>query len=322
MDKCFLYLFGAGASSQVLPMASTFAERLSVFAKDLKKAGPSKPRATGSNPIWGDDRDNLFEAVTWLATEASHHYSVDTFAKKLFFRGDLQNLKKLKAVLSAYLVIEQSRNHVDQRYDAFLASILKFDSSSSLSLPENLRILTWNYDTQLEKAFYGFCDNHELTIQKITFNNNIYRINGYCGTHPPGHVGKSFQAILKITNQPAWQAGINIFKDYMAEQSSPAPDINFAWEDPTHNKLNNAGVNILSEVTDLVVIGYSFPYFNREIDEIIFRKLGNLFRVYLQFPAGVHATIEERIKKLVIDDSHIEIIPLAGTDLFFIPDDL
>lgn len=319
MYKVFLYLLGAGASSQVLPMASTFAERLTTFANDLKKAGPQKPRAANANPIWGDDRDILFDAVKWLASESSHHFSVDTFAKKLFFRGDIQNLKKLKAVLSAYLVIEQSRNHVDQRYDAFLASILKFDSSGCLSLPEHLRILTWNYDTQLEKAFYGFCDDHNKVINDIAFNKNIYRINGRCGTHPPGHIGDSFRAILNSTNKPAWEAGINLYKGYMAETSSPAPEINFAWEDPTLNKLNNVGVNLLSEITDLIVIGYSFPYFNREIDDIIFKQFNNLSRVYLQFPDGVHASIEERIKKLFLEE--VSIIPVNGTDLFFIPNE-
>lgn len=320
MDKVFLYLLGAGASSQVLPMASTFAERLTAFANDLKKAGPQKPRATNSNPIWGDDRDHLFYAVKWLATESSHHFSVDTFAKKLFFRDDIQNLKKLKAVLSAYLVIEQSKNHVDQRYDAFLASILKFDGSRRrLSLPEQLRILTWNYDAQLEKAFYGFCDNQEMVIDYIAFNGHIYRINGRCGTCPPGHIGKPFRDILNSTNEPAWEAGINLYKEYMAGSSPPPPEIDFAWEDHTHNKLKNDGVRLLPEVTDLIVIGYSFPYFNREIDDIIFKQFNKLLRVYLQFPDGVHATIKERIKKLIHEK--VSIIQVDGTDLFFIPDD-
>ena len=206
MSKVFLYLLGAGASSQVLPLASGLSERLTTFAKDLKKAGPNKPRAAGVDPVWVDDRDNLFEAINWLAKESSQHFSVDTFAKKLFFRRDIKNLKKLKASLSAYLVIEQSRNHVDQRYDAFLASILTLDDNGNISLPEHLRILTWNYDAQLEKAFHGFCDNYEMVIKDVAFNKHIYKINGRCGTHPPGHIGDSFRAILNSTNAPAWEA--------------------------------------------------------------------------------------------------------------------
>lgn len=308
MDKVYLYLLGAGASSQTLPLASQFASRLTSFAGDLLNDTPNN-----------NSKIALNEAIDWLAKEASHHFSVDTFAKKLYFRGDIQNLKKLKAALSAYLVIEQSRHHVDRRYDAFLASVLKFDSSRRVSLPEHLRILTWNYDTQLEKAYYGFCDDYDKVIEGITFNKRIYRINGCCGTHPPGHVGESFRAAFNIAEEPAWNAGMELYNQYMTKHSSPAPDINFAWEDSTHNQLNNVGLNLLSDVTDLIVIGYSFPYFNREIDDIIFKQFDNLFRVYLQFPDGVHATIEERIKKLLPDD--VAINRVVSTDLFYIPDD-
>lgn len=312
MDKVFLYLLGAGASSQALPLASQFAERLTSFANYLLDNAPHD-----------NSKKALFEALDWLAKEASHHFSVDTFAKKLYFRGDIQNLKKLKAALSSYLVIEQSIHHVDQRYDAFLASVLKFDSSMRVSLPGHLRILTWNYDTQLEKAYYGFCDDYDKVIEGMTFNKSIFRINGCCGTHPPGHIGNSFHAALNTTGEPAWKAGIELYNQYMTDPSSPAPEINFAWEDPTHNRLKNVGLNLLSDVTDLVVIGYSFPYFNREIDNIIFKQLDNLFRVYLQFPDGVHTTIEERIKKLLPDDiKDVKIIRVLSTDLFYIPDDL
>jgi hypothetical protein len=323
MRSVFLYLFGAGASSQVLPLASEFSKRLSSFASDLKAAGPTgvynEPNASPDDPVWGKNRDNLYDAIDWLASESSHHYSVDTFAKKLFFRGDNQNLRKLKAALSAYLVIEQSRFHVGQRYDAFFASILEFDSSRSIKLPEHLRIFTWNYDTQLEKAFYGFCENHDIVIKNVTFNKRIHRINGQCGTHPPGHIVDSFRAIMNLKNTPAWEAGINLYKEYMTEPSSPEPEISFAWEDLTHNKLKNAGFSQLLDVTDIVVIGYSFPYFNREIDDLIFKQFSHIHRIYLQYPEGVHASIEDRLKNLL--PLNEEIIRITSTDLFYIPDD-
>ncbi|MBI5204188.1 MAG: hypothetical protein HZA11_04645 [Nitrospirae bacterium] len=323
MDNVFLYLLGAGASCQILPLASDFAKRLASFANDLKMAGPKnvygEPSASPDDPVWGKNRDNLYDAINWLATESSHHFSIDTFAKKLFFRGDTQSLKKLKAALSVYLVIEQSRQHVDQRYDAFLASVLRFDSSRRVSLPDHLHIFTWNYDTQLDKAFYGFCENQDMVIEHVTFSNRIYRINGRCGTHPPGTIGDPFCAVLNTKSEPAWEAGINLYKEYISEPSSPEPEINFAWEDPTHNKLKNVGLNLLSNVSDIVVIGYSFPYFNREIDDIIFKQFSHIRRIYLQYPMDVHTSIENRIRGLLPPD--VEIIRVASTDLFYIPDD-
>jgi hypothetical protein len=323
MNNIFLYLLGAGASSQVLPLASDFASRLGSSVNDLRLAGPkniyNEPQASPDDPIWGNARDKLVEAIDWLAKEASHHFSVDTLAKKLFLRGDRQNLKKLKAALSAYLVIEQSLQHVDQRYDAFFASILQFDKSQSVRLPQHLRILTWNYDTQLEKAFYGFCEDEDLVIRGITFNDQIYRINGYCGTHPPGHIGKSFRAVWDTNSDTAWEAGISLYKEYFLDPSSPEPQINFAWEDATHNSLKNTIMKNMPELSAIVVIGYSFPYFNREVDDLIFKQFFSIRRIYLQYPDGAHASVEERVKRLLPPNT--EIIRITGTDLFFIPDD-
>lgn len=322
MKNNFLYLTGAGASCQVLPLASEFASCLGSFANDLRSAGPkdlyNEPNASPDNPIWGKARDKLVEAIDWLARGASHHFSVDTFAKKLFFRGDRQNLKRLKAALSAYLIIEQSRRHVDQRYDAFFASILEFDESRHVRLPKHLRILTWNYDTQLEKAFYGFCEDEDSVIKGITFNDQIYRINGYCGTHPPGHIGRSFRAVWNPNTDAVWEAGISLYNEYFSDPSAPEPDINFAWEDATHNTLKNTIMN-LSEVSVIIVIGYSFPYFNREIDELIFKQFHDVRRIYLQFPEGIHSSIEERLKNLLPPD--VGIVRVTGTDLFYMPDD-
>jgi hypothetical protein len=201
MNKSLLYFFGAGASTQALPLAAGLPTRIAQFAVELEHVHPQDASADpGKAKLWGGSRQRLCEALRWLAEEASRHASVDTLAKKLFFRHDRTNLKKLKAALSAYLVIEQSRKPVDKRYDSFLATILEFDTQYQASLPSDLLIITWNYDTQLEKAFYGFCEDEKRVIESITFNDRIYRVNGYCGTSQPGHIGQPFQAVLNSTS--------------------------------------------------------------------------------------------------------------------------
>lgn len=322
MNSVFLYLLGAEASCQALPLSSNFAKRLRSFAVDLKKAGPvtmyGDPNTKPDDPVWGKNRDTLLEAINWLSTESSHHFSVDTFAKKLFFRGDKENLKKLKAALSAFLVIEQSRHPVDQRYDAFLASVLALDENKGIYLPEHLRIFTWNYDTQLEKAFYGFCEDDDKVLKNISINERIYRINGFCGTYPPSIFGDPFYAAIHSNDKPAWEAGINLYNECIAEPSSPDPEIKFAWEDSTNDRLKNVGLSQLSEVSEMVVIGYSFPYFNKEIDQLIFKQFDHLDRIYLQYPKDVHESIKIRLKSFFHRD--IEITDITSTDLFHIPD--
>ena len=95
--------------------------------------------------------------------------------------------------------------------------------------------------------------------------------------------------------------------------------VNAAWEDRTNTILKRKDLTLLSDISDIVVIGYSFPYFNREIDKLIFQHLSpTVHRIYLQYPKGMHASIEERIK--VFLGSNIDIIQIDGTDLFYIPD--
>jgi hypothetical protein len=108
------------------------------------------------------------------------------FAKKLFFRQDSVNLKKLKVTLRAYLIAEQARENVDLKYDSFIASVAQFDENGRLPLPRPLQIPNWNYDTQLEKSFYGFCGDEDLKIlmPRVSFSLTHFEEVGYvcaCG---------------------------------------------------------------------------------------------------------------------------------------------
>ncbi|MCH7733369.1 MAG: hypothetical protein IIB44_12830, partial [Candidatus Marinimicrobia bacterium] len=135
----------------------------------------------------------------------------------------------------------------------------------------------------------------------------------------PGGFGPPFYAALKSNDEPAWESGINLYNECIADPSSPDPEIKFAWEDSTNTQLKSVGLTQLSEVFVIVVIGYSFPYFNREIDKLIFKQLNNVDRIYLQYPKDTHASIESRLKSLFRLD--IDIINVPKSNLFFIPDD-
>ncbi len=321
MSVSCLYFIGAGASCEVLPLAKDFSSRLVGFAADLYSAGPKSfyddPQDNTGDTIWDEYKAQFLENVRWLADETSHHASVDTFAKKLYFRNNLSELKRLKATLSAYLVAEQARNYIDKRYDSFLASVLSLGSDRKVRLPDSLRILTWNYDTQLEKAFYGFCEDKDQVLREITFNDKIYRVNGYCGTNPPGHIGEAFRTVWSKDSEAVWKSAIQLHREYLADPHSTKADIRFAWESPTQTILKNT--LRLGAVSVAVIIGYSFPYFNREIDRLIFSGLNKLETIYLQFPAGVHEAIEERLRTVLQTDAKIG--KVVGTDLFYLPDE-
>jgi hypothetical protein len=106
MADNFLYILGAGASCEAVPLVRDFPKSLADFAKQLSNCGSlfekDKPEVL-ANALY-DWQQEFIKALKWLATEADQNGSVDTSAKKFFLKGDLQNLKKLKAVLSSFLM--------------------------------------------------------------------------------------------------------------------------------------------------------------------------------------------------------------------------
>jgi hypothetical protein len=321
MNSKLLYLLGAGASCQALPLVMDFPKRLTNFTTylhNMQMGTINKALNTGN--ISSEDIKALLDSTKWLTENASKHASIDTFAKKLYFKQDIANLKRLKAVLSTFLVVEQARNNVDKRYDSFLASVLETEPFERIKIPDSIRILTWNYDTQLEKALYDFCEDENLVLKLVTFNRKICRINGYCGTNPEGHVGPEFKAIWSRDKKQAYLMGISLFKSYMQGNSTPDLNIRFSWESITKTILNNRIRELdLSDISIIVIVGYSFPYFNRDIDGYIFSNLTNAKTIYLQYPDGAHAAIEERIDR--IKRSEAKIVKVKGVDLFYIPDE-
>ena len=94
-------------------------------------------------------KENLLVDLTWLYDGTSKHATIDTFAKKLYLTGRTQEYERLKKILSIYLIIEQIINKPDSRYDTFLANVL----TQALDIPANIKVLTWNYDSQFELAY-------------------------------------------------------------------------------------------------------------------------------------------------------------------------
>jgi hypothetical protein len=335
MGDEFLYILGAGASCEAVPLVREFPRELATFANELElvppyanfpgqmsNMGPPLFDHEDLNPIEqfiaGDGRKRFVAALKWLATEASKHASVDTLAKKFYLKNDHRSLKKLKAVLSSYLIVRQTRMPLDKRYDSFFASLLYRDEHGELQVPLNIKILTWNYDTQLEKAFYGFSENNDEVYAKIS--NKIHRINGCCGKTPEGHWGPDFRSVWEAPDaSTAMRHGVGLFLDYLKDHNTPDADIRFAWEYKTGVYLSKI-LEAIKETTIAVIIGYSFPYFNREVDKQIFAALPRIGRIYLQYPEGVHASIRERVEVLTtLVRTNIQ--PVSSDNQFYIPDE-
>lgn len=97
--------------------------------------------------------------------------------------------------------------------------------------------------------------------------------------------------------------------------------ISFAWEPVSAQ--NNFDENIDRDVADtmaLVIIGYSFPFFNREVDRRIINNMKSLRRVYFQSPEP--DSLKERFQSLRDDASGIELITKKDVSQFLLPNEL
>jgi len=168
------YLLGAGASAQCLPVVSNMAEDINQTKTSLKSDINSCLKHDKINPFYTE----IIKELNWLRDICNTHFSVDTYAKKLHLSRNTTEYNRLKNVLSLYFSLKQRLTLPDKRYDNFWASIL----DSIDSLPKNMRIVSWNYDYQLERSFQNFTGSLNLSnaysnLNMRSFHDDAHFIN-------------------------------------------------------------------------------------------------------------------------------------------------
>lgn len=76
----------------------------------------------------------------------------------------------------------------------------------------------------------------------------------------------------------------------------------------------------MSQTEILVIIGYSFPTFNRDIDRGLLSSATKLEKIYYQAPKNDVDGLIQRLKG--INPKEIEVIPHTDLNQFFIPYEL
>ena len=97
--------------------------------------------------------------------------------------------------------------------------------------------------------------------------------------------------------------------------------INFAWEsdNPASQEALEEARKIFSKTDILVIIGYSFPTFNRSVDKDLFKLLPKHCMIYYQAPENVVGELIEKFKAICkVGNVH----PVKNTDQFHIPFEL
>lgn len=355
MSNHITYLFGAGASAQSMPIVSEINGQISALATSLANANKigrfgnpyfgtlvkdTVDDATKeSNLLYDVDHDLLggkilTEEIVNTIDRHIHRFNqfstIDTYAKYLVLRGQDNHLSELKSIVDLYFSIrhfaarnsglqatvkrgdtEKLLSDYDNRYDSLMATLLQKGENNVPALPPNLSFLTWNYDLELELSYSKFFA--DLTVgglQRFKKLPNILHINGHATM--PDNVDFDWTNYLATLHL------------------SKGNSLGYAFDGTLNQEKEAELQKILEKTTHLVVIGYSFPTFNREIDAQIVRSQ-DLKRIYIQDKNIEEAKIiKENIISLTKDNSRNifnsikpeHVIPMRSANQFYVPTEI
>lgn len=357
MGKKVVYLLGAGASANALPVVSNLNFSLKMFIEHL---------------IWFDATFNKSTNIGFLNKEikdilnrVSTHYTIDTYAKKIYLKNPQVHTNKeynlLLKILASFFSYEQFKildqfdwnkpilgqknntkekyakyyktviSDIDYRYDSFFASILKNDSNGNISIPEEIKIISWNYDLQVEKGFMNFSDQSLMETFQVFNTRGLFKGNHFVGQKSSFLTKLNGTAIFhnECESLNTFEKSEDILKEsdlleivnrICESRNTANTALRFSWEcnseiDETIAYSNN----IIRESDIIVIIGYSFPYFNRSVDKKLFNFPGiNSKKIYIQATKEDINSIIYRFKGVC--DNNPE--PYTELDQFLIPNEL
>lgn len=272
-------------------------------------------------------KQEMLQDIDELIDGIVSHATIDTYAKKLFLIRDRRRFKTLKNVLCAYFVWEQLDHPIDQRYDTFLANVL---SQKNLYFPQSISVISWNYDSQFELAYNFYTKNGRFPVfdknkddewQPLLDFGCVFKVNG-SATYG------NFSVVNEILRDNELSKDIQLimfYGDSKADTSSMGfqftPHLSFAWEQTENQeKLMEYIRQTTQDTISVVVIGYSYPFFNREVDREIIGNMPNLKTIYIQDPNA--EAIEQSLRAVLPDDTGIKIEYRKNCEQFYLPSEL
>ena len=327
------YFLGAGASCHAIPTYSdkaNFIKELESYMSDISRI--NIPDNKNKFLDMEKARQQLISNTKWLIDKLDNYNTIDDYAKYLWDSsdpGDRQLYDKLKITLSFYLSIRQLQKRPDLRYTSLIAKI-----NNNTGLNPKFKIITWNYDVQFEKSFFKEkphlnLDNMHIGIQSypcsgcsLSFKFDFSRfgkvhLNGIAGFYS-AHGRESKPIIQNLYEEigPLLFAKCLVEYDYLMEHPTALSGLfSYAWEDnDSAKKARDYAVSIAKETDQLVIIGYSFPHFNKDIDREIFKNLVKVEKIVIQDKAP------DKIKRVLKDRYGLDSdIATHDVDEFYVP---
>ncbi|MFP9099886.1 hypothetical protein ACLI09_12620 [Flavobacterium sp. RHBU_24] len=337
------YFLGAGASYQALPIWKAQGQSMIDLAYYIMTFVARRDGTPNNQLIYPE----LFKDIRLtefclklisFGEHAQEYGSIDIYAKRLYLTDNHEELNELKYCLSVYFDIWENflhksfflkevegvrYNKIDKRYYSLLSVILnKLDGEPKLN--ENISFITWNYDLQLEMAFDSFLPRPSSSFEdldsKIQFMDNqnharkVLHLNGFRGIFYDGD--KHYENVDKDRCLSLEDYLERLLDNYTQFKN---PDYNncikYAWE--SNSEALTEAKDIMSKTDVLVIVGYSFPAFNRKLDiELIheFESGEGFKRTIYQDPFAN----DDIVNSIFYDSSRVE-LKKENISQFYIP---
>lgn len=349
------YLLGAGASFgergtnrdgkktfvRGLPVINEIQEAVAYLTRGIDITNPlSIKMATKDLNVDAQGYVNLISKLRIFQEMCASFPTIDTLAKQLFVtnrpfiskNGNKVNYEELKTLLSVALLMLQNEDTRDLRYDGFIASLI----DKNRNFPP-MTILSWNYDAQFELAYSGYYAREkyiptlwgELNVLNKTYPTKfdinrpfaMIKLNGtafFTDMRYPTEINGTSVPGLR----DCFYGGDEYNKyQYGAEYLSKSVyhnTLSYAWEDDHYSSIRNAAIQRTEDTEELIVIGYSFPYVNNEMDSLIIQQMRHLNKIVIQDKN--FEDIKERIEGILAPTGrNIEMVSKKNLQQFYIP---
>lgn len=348
MGNNITYLFGAGASAgsdpkdPIVPLVKDFPDKINEF-----RTWVGKIRLNSIEEL-DDVRDKLIDDITSVHRGCKKHASIDTFARELSHKEKNEELVILKSVLDAFLIYYQFKEfRLDKRYDAFIAGILTRAINDELFFPGNIKILSWNYDIQFELTSRNYIERigtealtryklqmipHQSNYQIVPDWFSYVKLNGSSGAEIiDDKYQRRWQEYITFIDSPCDEGFLSqLLRSYKErKEESKISALTFAWEHSPMAMHSLESAKAIAEITNtLVVIGYSFPSFNRSVDKALLRAMKSLREIIIQVPNDFITEAELKVNDILSSIGRdfdtdvlpkVKVTPYPGVSEFFIP---
>ena len=346
------YIWGAGASAGTfndqherltgVPVVSQLKGALETEIDKLNELlnNPFEDFNSGDWKLTKEQCEELLAALKRLRDMMDKSDTIDHHAKQLLMENKVdvtcgvdnnQPYKYCKRLLAIFLLLIQDRDKYDLRYDTFITEVFNEKHEQP-----KLTVLSWNYDAQFEFAWAKYAQRRY--ILDMWDEINVY--NKTCGTKYDG--SKPF-SLVKLNGTAFFRDHMRETSDYKARYKVPdffyggydekekydflyklltvfyeEPTLSYAWEDMGSDLIETVKERV-ADTEELIVVGYSYPKFNKEIDKQILEAMPLLRHVVIQDCTEKVCQEVERHMRTLIDSQNIRYEYDINVSRFYVP---